>query len=68
MKVVRNETERFIPEPVEDMFPDVAGWMIGKPAAKGEVKDGEDEKVEEESGRKRSRSATRKSDEDADTK
>lgn len=65
MKVVRNEAGRFIPEPVEELFPDVAGWMIGKPAAKEEAS--QEEKIEEDSGRKRSRSATRKL-EDVDTK
>lgn len=55
MRVVRNDGRRFIPEAIEEMFPGVAGWMLGKPI-EPKSDEAEDEDMEEEKGSKRARS------------
>jgi hypothetical protein len=63
MNVVRNEKGRFIPKAVEDMFPGIAGWMIGKPTKGSQAgHDGApvgEDGMEKDRASKRSRSVER---------
>jgi hypothetical protein len=78
MKVMRNDGTRFIPTPAEEMFPGVAGWMVGKSDQKdgagkfeGEMEGGaggadDPMRTEEEMGRKRTRSIERRTESGVD--